>query len=67
MHFTLTIKLGNDAMQTPDDIAHALEQVSTALVNNLPQYEAIAEHAGNARGPIWDDNGNRVGHWEVAP
>lgn len=52
--FTLTITLGNDAMQDGGDIAEALEWV--------------ADHTdimGSREGSIRDRNGNTVGKWEV--
>lgn len=51
--FTLTIKLGNDAMQTRRDIADALR----AVVDKL--------ESGALDGKIFDTNGNKVGSWEV--
>lgn len=53
-HFQLTIKLGNEAMQGPDDIAHALM--------------LIGENIGIKRatqGSILDANGNTVGDYQV--
>ena len=53
--FTLTIKLGDDAMQNTHDVAEALHRVADKL-HRLP---AARE------GVIIDTNGNTVGHWEV--
>lgn len=50
--FTLTIKLGNDAMQTPQDVGNALDYVATRL------------KAGIEDGTIKDSNGNNVGSFE---
>lgn len=47
--FTVTIQIGNNAMQTNHDIAEALEEVATKLRN------------GYSSGYIWDANGNTVG------
>lgn len=55
--FTLTIKLGNAAMQTGQDVAGALADV----VRDVIHWEDLS---GMMR-PIIDDNGNRVGEWEV--
>jgi hypothetical protein len=53
--FTLTIELGNEAMQTPSDVAEALEDIARYLrANGL-----ITNGAG-----IRDANGNTVGYWE---
>jgi len=53
MKFTLDIDLGNDAMRSPEDIAHALETVAHRLRN---------ESDGDTA-PIRDTNGNTVGEW----
>ena len=51
--FTLTIKLGNDAMQDENDVARALEDVlATGAISG-----------GWTKGKIHDDNGNTVGEW----
>lgn len=53
--FVLRIELGNDAMQTPADIAAALRK----LANDL-------ERGFSTRyGTLRDVNGNTVGSWEV--
>jgi hypothetical protein len=51
--FTLTIKLGNDAMQTPEDIADALRDSANHL------------ERGNDAAPLMDYNGNTVGSYEI--
>lgn len=53
--FTLTLKLGNVAMQTPADIAEALRQVANRL-------DAAGVYANEI---IMDLNGARVGTWEI--
>lgn len=50
--FTLTVKLGNEAMKTRDDVAKALRHAADALQAGLAD-----------EGAIRDDNGNRVGGW----
>jgi hypothetical protein len=58
--FTLEIKLGNDAMMTPGAVARTLENVAGIL------WRTRAPEAGKAEdGAIVDDNGNRVGSWEL--
>jgi hypothetical protein len=52
--FTLTIKLGNSAMQSGPDVAAALRDVAERIENGL-----------EARGAIRDANGNTVGHFEA--
>lgn len=49
--FKLSIELGNAAMQTPEDVAHALHEVIVAL------------DVGRTEGKIRDENGNTVGTW----
>jgi len=51
--FTLKIKLGNDAMQTNEDIARSLKEVYNLIRNE------------NRYGSIYDINGNKVGFFEV--
>lgn len=52
--FTLHITLGNDAMQSHEDIAEALRKVAAKI------------EAGNQDGLIRDENGNGVGDWAIA-
>lgn len=60
MKFTLTIELGNDAMQTYADIFRAIREHKPHLVPMShvarPGYEKT----------IRDVNGNAVGKWEVS-
>ena len=58
MTFTLKITLGNDAMQTPEDIAGALRDAARRI-NGLP------EDMRGEFGKIRDSNGNTCGKWEV--
>lgn len=51
--FTLTITLGNDTMQTRNDVAHALELIAEEL------------RSGTKSSPIFDDNGNTVGQFAM--
>lgn len=59
MTFTLTIELGNDAMQDGSDIAGALRKVAGKLAGC-----SARDLVGNS-GKIMDVNGNSVGEWEV--
>lgn len=58
--FTLTIRLGNDAMQTGEDVAEQL----TRAAGWLAEYEPDVLDAGKAIS-ILDQNGNRVGQWKI--
>lgn len=49
--FELSIEMGNDAMQTSDDVADALEQVVKRM------------RGGDVRGSIRDLNGNTIGEF----
>lgn len=61
MTFTLTIELGNDAMQTYGDLAHVLHNMAGQF--DLVPFTPISEYG--ERFKIWDANGNTVGKWEV--
>lgn len=56
MKFILEIKLGNDAMTDPADVADALEGLAATLRDN-----GFDEDASYIRGA----NGNTVGRWKV--
>jgi hypothetical protein len=51
--FTLSIRMGNAAMLTPEDVGEALRQVADKLDNDYTD------------GPVIDVNGNRVGSWAL--
>jgi hypothetical protein len=57
MSFTLNITLGNDGMNTPQDVARALQEVIRRLKGNDPE-------EGHDSGRLYDINGNSVGKWE---
>lgn len=57
MTFTLTIELGNDAMQTGFDVTRVLVEVGY----KLDRHPLTKVDGGN----ILDANGNSVGQWEV--
>ena len=69
MQFKLTIELGNDAMQTGEDIAAALHHTADRVESAIEYTEeedgsfTTLEHSG---GPIMDENGNKVGAWHVS-
>lgn len=57
--FTLTIELGNDAMQTYADIARSVQ----LIFSDMSRRHAVAK---DDAGRIYDGNGNKVGTWEVS-
>lgn len=57
--FTLTITLGNDAMQTGEDVAEALNRAADNLWGVT---EGLTREDS---GTVWDANGNTVGEWSV--
>lgn len=61
MKFILEIELGNDAMLTLGDLAAALRCVALKL-DDIDDGLPVEE---DEIGGIMDDNGNRVGKWEV--
>jgi hypothetical protein len=58
MKFSLTIELGNDAMQNASDVARALRKLAGKI--DLREFDKIDG------GKIMDVNGNSVGEWEVS-
>jgi len=65
MRFTLTIELGNEAMQTSGDIAGALEDVIATLARHHTRDNYLPRAATRRHISIIDINGNTVGKWEV--
>ena len=57
--FTLTITLGNEGMQTDQDIAIMLREIADRV-----EFDGIAFRPGVKQGHR-DRNGNVVGHYEV--
>jgi len=59
-NFNLTIRLGNDAMQSPADVGRSLRKLAE-------RFEDIDGAAMSGEdGIILDLNGNNVGGWEFA-
>jgi hypothetical protein len=54
--FLVSVQMGNDAMQSPDDLASALELIATQVRNRM-EYPL----------PIMDINGNPCGEWRIVP
>lgn len=61
--FTLEIELGNDAMQTSDDVAKVLEAVADRLVKR--EYLEDMEVLETVTKGIKDANGNTIGSWRI--
>jgi hypothetical protein len=59
-NFTLTIWMGNDAMQEGNDAMQEASDVATALRDVADKVEAHEATWGTIR----DANGNTVGEWE---
>lgn len=53
--FTLSIRLGNEAMRVPGDVGGALREMAEKFENG---YALIP-----SKGTIQDENGNTVGRW----
>jgi hypothetical protein len=58
MTFTMTIEMGNDAMQTYADIAQATQRIFADFAR---QHDEVEDNAGR----IYDANGNKVGQWSI--
>jgi len=67
MEFKLTITLGNDAMQTPEDIGRALIATADKLKDGIGGILCFSDTPITTAeaGVIRDVNGNKVGKWEV--
>lgn len=61
-HFTLEIRLGNDAMHTGEDVAEALIVTGRKIMSNSIDYASMED---GENGHILDLNGNQVGGWRV--
>lgn len=59
-NFNLTIRFGNDAMQSPADVARSLRK----LADRFGDIDGAAMSGEDGR--ILDLNGNDVGGWEFA-
>lgn len=57
MRFTLSIEMGNAAMESATDLVDALQHV-------VGQLESDPLESGHAQS-IRDHNGNRVGQWKI--
>jgi len=59
MKFVLEIEMGNDAVQTPRDVAFVLKRAAVSVSRVEDWHESYKE----AR--ILDANGNTIGQWEI--
>lgn len=62
--FILSIKLGNDAMQTPDDVANVLETTAAKIRSRMQHSHTSNPETGEMGAFVCDANGNVVGSWE---
>jgi hypothetical protein len=62
-NFTLSIKLGNAAMEDASAIAEALRKVSQKLDQDYAGYDSV--ESTPCPEVIWDANGARVGEWQI--
>ena len=62
LSLTVDIRLGNDAMQTGDNLADALDKIAAEL-RDWSGSDPItgATHPAS----VWDVNGSRVGAWTI--
>ena len=60
MKFTLEIELGNDGMQSIEEIESAIHKsLHLAIYDGLFVRKLVDSEK------IWDENGNTVGKWQV--
>lgn len=64
MRFSVTIDLGNDAMQNGFEVAESLEGIAERIrgIYDIPHH---IESGGEIYGRAYDLNGNPVGQWVV--
>lgn len=61
MQFTISIELGNAAMDGED----CGPEIARILRNQADKLEGFASWDFPDKGGLWDVNGNKVGTWEV--
>lgn len=61
--FTIEIEIGNDGVQTADDIAQILYSTADKIID-VTGSDPLAEHVGAFKN-VRDLNGNTVGLWQV--
>lgn len=60
MKFNLRINMGNSAMSNSNDVAHALIDVASSMLNN--RYARMSQELS---GKISDQNGNTCGEYSL--
>lgn len=63
--FKIEIALGNAAMKTGNDVAAALDEAARYLRAHWGDHTMGTSPDGQEPRGIRDENGNRVGSWEV--
>lgn len=61
MQVTIKIDLGNDAMQTPQDVARTLEYIAKTYLEGIPYFNDDE----NITMRVYDRNGNTCGYMTV--
>lgn len=68
LKFTANIRLANDAMRTPTDLAKALEQLAAQMRQYTagdPSWPITMTASTRIAGNVIDENGNMVGSWSI--
>jgi len=66
LKFKVELDLGNDAMQTVDEVSVALQRALDAFLSDHVTSRGVAAHLVEGDGGVLRDvNGNRVGVWGV--
>jgi hypothetical protein len=63
--FILKITLGNDAMQTDEDIVYALQEAAKDIHKCFDLFGSDGKPIPPNHYPVRDRNGNKVGYYEV--
>jgi hypothetical protein len=64
MHFNLHIELGNDAMQSSQDLVQALRGVAQRI-QDAEYVEQCQQEGDDIDRGISDINGNHIGEWSL--
>jgi hypothetical protein len=60
----IDIAIGNEAMQTGQDVGDALSNLAASLIEHD---DLLAAWPAGTNGPVMDANGNKVGAWQLTP
>lgn len=63
--FELTITLGDDGMQTADDLYGVLTEAASKVQGLFGAYRPIPEDNRRPHSTVTDANGNTVGEWRI--